>query len=114
MFKKISQAHLIIGATLVLVVGVSVALYFVEPPKRRHPVSVQNVTQISAWMTFEYINSLFDIPPALLKDALKVENAKYPLITLKQYAKKSNKDIDSVVSDVQKIVQTYLEHKPQE
>ncbi len=113
MFKKIPKAYLIAGAILVLIIGISAVLFFTDPPKRRHPVSVHNISQISGWMTFEYINMLFDVPQELLQEKLGIQNSKYPLVTLKQYAKKSNKDVDSVVKEVQESIQTYLDHKPE-
>jgi hypothetical protein len=88
-------------------------VYEVLPHKnlshRRHPVSTANISQISEWMTFEYITILFDLPSGYLKDALVVTDERHPRVTLKQYAKKINKESSLVVGDVQGAVKQYMD-----
>jgi hypothetical protein len=78
---------------------------------RRHPATEADVVRISEWMTFEYINTVFDLPPNYLKDTLHIDDAKYPSITLGQYATKVGIDSTTFTVSVRRSVEI-LVHKP--
>ena len=71
---------------------------------RRRPITEADVARISEWMTFEYINTVFGLPADYLKDTLHIEDTKYPALTLKRYARKTNIDITTFVNEVRKSV----------
>ncbi len=75
---------------------------------RRHPVSRNNVSQISVWMTFDYINKVFDLPDSYLKESLQITSKKYPLVTLGRYAKEIGSDPPTVVQKVKNSVEEHL------
>jgi hypothetical protein len=71
---------------------------------RRHPITEADVVRISEWMTFDYINTVFGLPTDYLKDTLRIEDTKYPSLTLGKYARKTNIDITTFVTEVRKSV----------
>jgi hypothetical protein len=55
--------------------------------RSRAPLTQDDVSMIQPWMTFDYVNRVFNIPPDYLKTALHVSDAAYPRISLSHYAK---------------------------
>jgi expansin (peptidoglycan-binding protein) len=107
MNKKVS-----IVVIIVIVLGASLFLYRVKDHNsrpwqlftnkhRRQPVSQANVSRISQWMTFDYVNQVFNLPPAYLKEKLEIDDGRYPLITINQYSKRKNKDVHTVIKNIQ-------------
>ena len=45
------------------------------------------VNDIAPWMTFNYINFVFKLPPEYLKNTLTISDARYPNIQIRTYAK---------------------------
>lgn len=61
---------------------------------RHRPLNTQDLSYVSSWMTFDYLNKVFNLPFPYLKDSLSLNDKKYPFITIKQYADKNNLDIN--------------------
>jgi hypothetical protein len=77
--------------------------------KHRHrPVTVADIAYISPWMTFDYISTLFNIPEDYLKQSMSIEDEKYPYITLDQYAKKSDINVDVLIANIRHNIKEYL------
>src|SRR3989344_3277422 len=66
----------------------------------RQPRTVA-LEDIQGWMTFEYLNVVFKLPPEYLREALSIETAKYPRITLRRYAEQSRIDPPALLRSVQ-------------
>ncbi|OGI15101.1 MAG: hypothetical protein A3E38_00560 [Candidatus Moranbacteria bacterium RIFCSPHIGHO2_12_FULL_54_9] len=62
---------------------------------------------IQGWMTFEYLNVVFKLPPEYLREALSIETAKYPRITLRRYAEQSRIDPPALIRSVQEAIAEY-------
>lgn len=62
---------------------------------RRHAASVQSPSYIDSWMTFGYINRVFNLPTTYLQQQLGIFDKKYPNVQLARYAK--NQAIDATV-----------------
>lgn len=62
---------------------------------------------IQGWMTFEYINFVFKLPPDYLKQTLSLEGSQYPKTTLKRYANKAGLDTATFVQSVEEVVRNY-------
>jgi hypothetical protein len=75
---------------------------------RRQPASVSNISHISEWMTFDYINHLFDIPASYLQEALQITDPEYPFMTIGQYSKKTHQDRNSVIQKIQDLIKLKL------
>ena len=60
--------------------------------------------KIEAWMTFKYVNVVFDLPDALLKDSLKIEDPSYPNLPIGKYVKKTGTNRDEFLNSVRETV----------
>lgn len=67
-----------------------------------------DVSSIRAWMTFDYINHAFHLPPALLQKELNIREKRYPKITLHQVAKIQKEETSSFLKKTQESITTYL------
>jgi len=74
----------------------------------RQPVGVGDVAYISPWMTFDYITKIFHLPSTYLEQTLQIHDSKYPLITISQYAKKTNTNTSLLIEKLQTAVKNYL------
>jgi len=59
-------------------------------------------------MTFDYINHIFGLPSAYLRDKLLVTDARYPRLTIRRYASLNKLDAAGFLSQVRAAVRSYL------
>jgi hypothetical protein len=76
--------------------------------KTTGPLSKVEVGDITGWMTFDYVNYLFNLPPAYLKSAGPVNSSLYPHLSLNSFARHSNQSRSAVVTEIQNAVTAYL------
>lgn len=70
------------------------------------PVSEGNI--IRSWMTFDYINKLFGLPPGYLKTQFGISTtSSYPRLTISGYAKSESASTTMMLDEVQNAVQGY-------
>jgi hypothetical protein len=50
------------------------------------------ISEVSAWMTFEYLNRVFKLPPDTLKSALGITDPRYPRLSIHRWAVASGQD----------------------
>lgn len=67
-----------------------------------------DISKIEWWMSFEYVNFAFHIPPEYFRDTLGIDDKKYPRIALRKYAKEQGKDVTVFVQDIRTLVGDYL------
>lgn len=72
------------------------------------PLTAGDVGVIRSWMTFGYINTIFKVPPAYLKNALSISDAAYPQLSLYGYADKEHLSAATVTGEVQTALFNYL------
>ena len=75
---------------------------------RRKPVSENDISYISAWMTFDYINQLFNLPKDYLKETMNINDPKYPSLTIAQYAKRNNLNPGLLILSTEEAVRNYI------
>ncbi len=63
---------------------------------------------IHPWMTFDYINKIFNLPQDYLRNQLQVSDPHYPNITLGNYASAGNINALEAVHDVQNAIVNYF------
>jgi hypothetical protein len=114
--SKKSKVLLGLGVALLVLVIVAAgvrALYvrhFMKLPgselllQPQHPLAPED---IQGWMTFEYINFVFKLPPEYLKQTLSVEGNQYPKVALKRYANKAGLDTGAFIRKVEEAVRNY-------
>ena len=73
------------------------------------PLSKAEVGDIAGWMTFDYVNYLFALPPQYLKTAVPVNDSKYPGLSLNSFARHSNQNRAAVLQAVQAAVTAHLQ-----
>lgn len=74
---------------------------------RRHAADIPNPSYIEGWMTFGYINRVFNLPSAYLQKQLGILNVKYPNVQLARSAKDNNVDTAAFVTQVRVVVSQY-------
>lgn len=72
------------------------------------PLGVSDIGSISYWMTFDYINRAFNLPPEYLKTNLHILDSRYPYLVLSRYARSQSMSNSALVTQVQKAVRDYL------
>jgi hypothetical protein len=75
---------------------------------REAQLSADDSTVIRPWMTFEYINKLFNIPPDYFKNALSISDPSYPQLSLYGYANHQHVNATIVVNEVESSTHDYL------
>jgi hypothetical protein len=76
---------------------------------KNHPHLMANDTgAIRSWMTFDYLNKLFNLPPDYLKTQLSVTNPAYPRLTIGTFAKDVGQPASSTLTKIQNDVRQYL------
>lgn len=76
--------------------------------KNRGPLTAGDVTFIRPWMTFDYVNKLFEVPPEYLRSSLSITQPSYPQLSLDAYAHDEHTDAATVVNEVERSLQSYL------
>ena len=76
---------------------------------RNHIVLGPNdVQMITSWMTFDYINHVFGLPPEYLKSATGMNDSQYPHLTLSRYARENKVAPDVFTTQIQVTVKNYF------
>lgn len=127
--KNNHTAHYVKDAVIILVVILAVLIIFLVIDYRtlRHaqivhnhqswlaailahhaPLGANDVDVIRPWMTFDYINTAFRLPPGYLKAQLLVSDARYPQLTISSYVRTAHLDLATFVGQVENTVRTYF------
>jgi hypothetical protein len=79
--------------------------------KSHGPMTVNDAGIIAPWMTFDYINRLFKLPPEFLKTSLVVTDSRYPQISISGYARSEGMNATVFIGEVQSDLRDYLINK---
>lgn len=71
--------------------------------------NLTDVNKIQKWMTFDYINRSFVLPPEYLKNELTIISDDYPKITLTKASLLKGEAPDKFIEDVKVSVQKYID-----
>ena len=66
-----------------------------------------NPNQIQGWMTFSYINFVFNLPPNYLLGALNIQDNSYPNLDINRYIKAKDLNPNMFLSSVRESVAQY-------
>ena len=75
---------------------------------RYKAVTTADIAYISPWMTFDYINKIFDLPPRYLEEILQINNSKYPLLTVQKYSKNANRNSTVVTENIRTAIKQFM------
>jgi hypothetical protein len=67
---------------------------------------------IESWMTFDFVNNVYHLPPNYLKDTLHIEDSRYPKIPIGRYAKSIGFTKEDFTNMVQRAVDLSREIPP--
>ena len=81
---------------------------WIEAVHNTRTLGPSDVATIQSWMTFEYISRAFNLPPQYLQSKLSLNNAKFPRITIDDYAKDAGVVPATLLSQVQTAVSAYF------
>ncbi len=81
---------------------------FINIIEHHGPFTAADAGMIQGWMTFDYINRIFDLPANYLKTSLHISDIHYPRDVIFRYAAHSGKSSGTFLKDVQNAVSTYL------
>jgi len=76
-----------------------------------YPNNIVNVNNITAWMTFDYINVIFKLDSTYLKNALMIDDTRYPNIRIDRYAKNHNINNQVFLRVTQQLITNYINNK---
>lgn len=69
--------------------------------------NTKNVNNITHWMTFDYINTIFKLDPSYLKNALLIDDTRYPNIRIDNYARRHNINLPVFMQNIENIITNY-------
>lgn len=85
--------------------------WLLNAKSRRPLTTVSDVNSIESWMTFDYLNYLFNLPPSYLKSQLSITDTHYPRLSISQYARKQNFDPNAFLDSVKNALRPYLKNR---
>jgi hypothetical protein len=80
--------------------------------KNHGPATVNDVNFIRSWMTFDYINKLFNIPSDYLKTHFSIMDGRYPNLSISEYAGDGHLNKNAVTGEVINAIRDYLTNQP--
>ena len=70
-------------------------------------VIAPSIQDIEPWMTFDYVNKLFNLPAEYLRETLHIEDSHYPNIQIGNYADRVSADPELFIIAVRNAVRDY-------
>jgi len=94
-------------------IDATVALGALAPQNRIHHISLRRPTTlepatIATWMTFDYLNMVFKMPPDYFKSSLAITDARYPRMTIKRLATDRQTNSAIILTAVKAALQAFL------
>jgi hypothetical protein len=75
---------------------------------RHGSATVGDIAFVRPWMTFDYLDKLFNLPPEYLRSTLGVSDARYPRFTVSSWAKGAKIDSATAMTELQDALKNYL------
>ncbi len=76
--------------------------------KYHGPLTASDVGLIRSWMTFDYLDKIFNLPPDYLRTRLSIADPHYPQLSLGGYARSRSLDPTAFLNQVEIAVCEYL------
>ena len=81
---------------------------FLAALRAHGPVNGSDAGSVQTWMTFDYINHLFSLPPEYLRTSLTVTDSRYPRLTITAYAVSQHIERSVFLVQVQNAIRAYF------
>ena len=75
------------------------------------PVGASDASSVATWMTFDYVNHLFALPPQYLQTNLAITDSRYPRFTIREYSEDQHLDQSTALTQVQNAIRAYFAQK---
>ena len=72
------------------------------------PITPSEEAFIRSWMTFDYINTLFNLPPDYLKAQLSISDTRYPKISVGSYVNGNHLVLATFMGELDAAITNYL------
>lgn len=79
-----------------------------EFQRPHRPLGASDLSRISSWMTFAFLEKAFVLPPGYLKDGLGITDPRYPNLTIASAAKGKGQDPDTLLLATRALLASYL------
>ena len=79
-----------------------------RPSPRRQAWTINDLSRIQAWLTFDYLNFVFRLPPTYLEGKLPTPDSHYPNISIESYADRHGLGHTQFLETVRGDVSSYL------
>jgi hypothetical protein len=76
--------------------------------KSHGPLTTNDIGIIAPWMTFDYINTLFAMPPTYFETTFNISNSRYPQISLSGYARSKKVSSAFLMGKVESALRDYM------
>ncbi len=112
-FKKLKkwQVVVILGLFAVIVIFCAKTIHEYRG-LHKEGLSIRKMTKshssdIRPWMTFEYVNTVFNIPSSFLEKSLAIDDTRYPKLVISNFAKDRKVSEKEVISQIRNAVREY-------
>jgi hypothetical protein len=118
--KKNNQPYLV-ALVVTLAILAALAVFFVRDYQRvRHShqpfarsfrgqtLTANDASSTQVWMTFDYVNHLFALPPQYLSANLSLTDSRYPRLTISTYAREAKISSATALFNVQNSIRAYF------
>ncbi len=112
-YKKRASLRLVVILVLVALAMIETSTFLEqyhigrETGELRHTRVTRTHITIEPWMTFNYVNILYNLPNGYLRDVLQIGDLKYPNTELRRYAKEKNIDQAIFIGQVYAAIEKY-------
>lgn len=65
------------------------------------------INNIQPWMSFDYLNYSFQLPPDYLRNSLNIADQHYPRLVIGHYAKSSKIDVQKFIQNIKQLISSY-------
>jgi len=79
--------------------------------QKHGPLTADEVGVIKPWMTFDYVNKIFALPPTFLKDTFRIADPHYPNLAIDRYAGAEHFNNTDFVIALEAAIGNYLQQQ---
>lgn len=81
-----------------------------------HPPTypMTDVGFVQSWMTYDYIDHIYDLPPTYLQSDLAIVDTRYPRVSISESSEAQKVSAAMLTTDVKNAISNYIQqHNPQ-
>lgn len=102
----IIQAIVVIVFSAFVIIDVGDLIHDYRQARQATPAP-QSTLQLESWMTFNYVNFVYDLPPDYLRTTLHITDPRYPNVEIRHYAKRYGIDQNTLMHNIDSAINLY-------